>query len=172
MIRAAVLPLTGALLLGVGVAAALADRDASRGVLTVPCDDSVLHVPRSNAVADGYRLAFGSVAAPPAFVPGVGREPSSAPFLHWAKAGIWIRAGTGAVTVSVPKPWRDRVHVLWGNRGEQGAALRFAPCHSSVPTWNGYAGGFLLRSRSACFPLVFELGARRTQLRFGVGRRC
>lgn len=138
----------------------------------MPCDEVVQHVQRADAVADGERLVLGTISAPPARTPGVARDPTNAPFSFWSKAGVFIRSGSPAVTVSVPKPWRNRVHVLWGNRGEQGAALRFAACPSSVATWNGYAGGFVLRARSACFPLVFAIGNRRARLRFAVGREC
>ena len=35
-----------------------------------------------------------------------------------------------------------------------------------------YSGGFFLRSRAACVPLVFRVGSRSAVVRFGVGRRC
>jgi len=113
------------------------------------------------------------VAAPPLDLSGVARDPASAPFSYWRKAGMWIRASRAAVTVSVPKQWRDRVRIVWGAPGTPATALRFAPCPSNVETWwNGYAGGFQLRMSSACVPLIFTVGNGRATLRFGVGRHC
>jgi hypothetical protein len=35
-----------------------------------------------------------------------------------------------------------------------------------------YAGGFQLRVRAACVPLVFRVGRRSATARFGLGRAC
>jgi hypothetical protein len=170
----------GGVLLLIGVALVVAARAAGRGsasgsarefVPTVRCDEVVLHF-KSGSDIDGNRVVLDAVSAPPIDLSGVVRDPTSAPFLYWRKAGIAIRASRAAVTVSVPKQWRNRVRIVWGAPGSPATMLRFAPCPSSVETWNGYAGGFLLRSRSACVPLVFAVGNRRATLRFGVGRRC
>jgi len=140
-------------------------------VPTVRCDEVVLHFKSGSDIA-GNRVVLDAVSAPPIYLPGVVRDPTSRPFLHWRKAGMVIRASRAAVTVSVPKEWRDRVHIVWGAPGTPATVLRFAPCPSSVETWNGYAGGFLLRRSSACVPLIFAVGKRRATLRFGVGRHC
>ena len=48
-----------------------------------------------------------------------------------------------------------------------------ARCPVSPPkVWNAYAGGFYLRSRSACVPLKFRVGRRAKTVRFGLGKRC
>jgi hypothetical protein len=52
------------------------------------------------------------------------------------------------------------------------SAIRFTPCLSPAGVWNAYAGGFLLKTRGACVPLVFQVGRKRTVVRFGVGVRC
>jgi hypothetical protein len=140
--------------------------------ITVRCDEAVLHFKRGDAVGTGYRVVLGTVSAPPAYLPNVGRDRSAAPFSHWLKAGLGIRASTAAVTVSLPKAWRDRARIIWGTPGSPATALRFAPCPSSVATWGGYPGGFLLRHESACVPLTFAVGDRRATVRFGVGRHC
>jgi hypothetical protein len=64
------------------------------------------------------------------------------------------------------------VRIAWGDGG--GSALRFASCPAYEPKkpWNGYAGGFFLRSGSACLPLIFRVGHRTETVRFGLGRRC
>ena len=115
---------------------------------------------------------LGAVSAPPKYIPGIATDPSSAPFSHWSKAGLWIRASNTVVTVSLPKEWRDEARIVWGAPGTPATAVRFGPCPSKVSTWDGYSGGFLLRARSACVPLIFSVGDRRTTVRFGVGQRC
>ena len=180
MIRRALLSSGGVLLLVCVVAvvaaqtthAAPASLRSVQPAITVRCDEVVLHLNRHDAVGAGYRVVLGVVSAPPAYLPQMGRDPYSAPFSHWLKAGLAIRAGTAAVTVSLPKEWRNRARIVWGAPGSPATALRFAPCPSTVAPWNGYAGGFLLRSNSACVPLVFAVGNRHGTLRFGVGRHC
>ena len=91
---------------------------------------------------------------------------------YWSKTGLVIRGGAPAVSISVPLAWRNRAGITWGNTGVVGA-LRVASCpRYGSKSWNAYAGGFLLRSRSACVPLVIRVGPRAATARFGVGRRC
>jgi hypothetical protein len=163
------------LLLGLGgVVVARAVRTASVPVqpaVTVRCDE--IAGGSKSGEGGGYRVVLGIVSAPPVYLGGnVVRDPYSAPFPYWEKAGIAIRAGTAAVTVSLPKEWRNRARIRWGAPGSPATVLRLAPCPSTVETWSWYAGGFLLRSSSACVPLTFAVGNRRATLRFGVGRHC
>jgi hypothetical protein len=96
-------------------------------------------------------------------------------------SGLVIRADRGPVFVSVAKAWRSRVKIGWG--GDGGGALRFARCSTKYELrdkdakgrpkmGNAYTGGFHLRTRSACVPLIFRVGHRTETVRFGVGRRC
>jgi hypothetical protein len=118
------------------------------------------------------RVVLGVVAVPPAFIPqttasGDERWP------YWSKSGLVVRANSPRVLVSVPRRWRKRAAIGWGNV-DAVSALRIASCppSSSLGRWNPYAGGFHLRSRAACVPLTFRVGARTATVRFGVGRRC
>jgi hypothetical protein len=120
--------------------------------------------------ADGYRIVLGVASVPPAFLPQV-VPTRERPWAYWRKAGLLIRRGTQAVNVSVPPAWRRRVAITWGN-SQIVSALRFRPCPIAGKTWNAYAGGFYLRSRTACVPLIFRAGRRTAVVRFGVGRRC
>jgi hypothetical protein len=58
------------------------------------------------------------------------------------------------------------------------SSLRIASCPlvregaGPRPRWNAYAGGFYLRTRSVCVPLVVRVGGRSRTVRFGVGRPC
>ena len=141
----------------------------SAGGVTVGCGQ-IIGTAKTGHDA-GYRVVLGVVSAPPAFLSGVVHVPQSAPFLYWRKAGMVIRAGRKPVTVSVPKAWRGRVRIGWGNPAVPASVVRFAAC-PSPRTWNAYAGGFFLRRHSACVPLVFAADGRRMTLRFGLGQHC
>ena len=117
------------------------------------------------------RVVLGVVAAPPAYIPqtvrGEGRWP------YWSKTGLVVRADSPPVVVRVPRAWWDRAAITWGDGGPA-AALRINSCppSSSLGRWNPYSGGFLLKTRSACVPLIFKVGDRSATVRFGVGKRC
>jgi hypothetical protein len=93
--------------------------------------------------------------------------------MTWRKAGLAVRGNAPPVDVTVPKAWRTRAAITWGDSAIV-SALRIAPCAPFLPpkVWNAYAGGFYLRSRTACVPLIFRVGQRRQTVRFGLGRRC
>jgi hypothetical protein len=91
---------------------------------------------------------------------------------YWQKTGLEIRAGSQAVTITVPKAWRTRAAITWGVNVGIVSTLRLPGCRAAPGTWNAYAGGFYLRSSSACVPLVFDVGQRSTVVPIGVGRRC
>jgi hypothetical protein len=69
---------------------------------------------------------------------------------YWQKTGLEIRAGSQAVTVTVPKAWRTRAAITWGVNVGIVSTLRLPGCRAAPGTWNAYAGGFYLRSSSAC----------------------
>jgi hypothetical protein len=146
-------------------------RTPSSSVRTVACDQIVLRS-RSGA-EDGFRVLLGAVSVPGsrslAHGPTAIRDP------HWRyyrAAGIAIRAGTVAVSVSVPEGWRDRVAVSWGGRPAS-SSLRFARCgRSPAGVWNSYSGGFHLHARGDCVPLLVTVGGMSTMVRVGVGRAC
>ena len=138
---------------------------------TVSCDRIVLR--GRSGFEDGYRVLLGAVS-----VPGsrhLADDSAATADRHWRyyrNAGIAIRAGTFAVTVSVPEGWRDRVAVSWGD-SPASSSLRFAPCgRSGAGAWNSYSGGFHLHSRGDCVPLVVRVGGMSTTVRVGVGRAC
>jgi hypothetical protein len=157
-------------LLALTVSACLAASPASTGTQpTVSCDRIVLHV--KSGRQGGYRIVLGIVSVPPAFRPQV-VSTQGRPWPFWSKAGLAIRGGTRPVAVMVPKSWRKRAAIEWGSSGPV-SALRIAPCRALPPSvWNAYAGGFHIRTRSACVPLIFRVERRQTTVRFGLGRRC
>jgi hypothetical protein len=91
---------------------------------------------------------------------------------YWQKDGLDIRAGHQTVTITVPRAWRNRAAITWGVNVGIASTLRLPGCPATPGSINGYAGGFYLRSRSACVPLVFSVGRRSALVRVGVGRRC
>jgi hypothetical protein len=117
----------------------------------------------------GYRLVLGVVSVPPAFLQQV--VPSGDQrWPYWRKAGLVIRGGAPVVEVVVPDAWRHRVRLAWGNGGH---SVRFARCPPlGEKPGNAYAGGFQLRSRKTCLPLIFRVGNRSETVRFGLGRKC
>ena len=140
---------------------------------TVECSEIALGV--SSGRAGGYRIVRGAVSVPPAYHRQVVRTADER-WPYFRKAGLGILAGRGQpISVAVAKGWRNRVAISWGNNTDRAFALvRFARCAKFRPpkSWNVYAGGFFLRSPSACVPLTFRVGRRTTVLRFGLGERC
>jgi len=118
-----------------------------------------------------YRPVLGVVSVPPAYISQIVHLDDGA-WSYWSKAGLVVRAGLGPVTVSVPLAWRKRAAITWGGNTGIVNSLRILQCGSDPSRGNAYAGGFYLRSRSACLPLIFRAGGRSTTVRFGLGRRC
>lgn len=135
----------------------------------VDCDRVILTVP--SGTSGGYRVVLGSVSVPQAYHRQIVRTRNTT-WPYWRKAGLVIRGGSPAVSVTVPHAWRARAQIHWGNH--TGFVIRFAPCpaYDASERWNAYAGGFQLRTRSACVPLIVSVGDRRRIVRFGLGRRC
>lgn len=138
-------------------------------VRTVPCGQAIDH-PRFPYRSDGYRLVLNTFSVPPAYLRQVVHVGGTWPY--WRKTGLVIRAGAPAVTITVPPAWRSRAAIIWGNAGNPASSLRFASCAGRAGEGRAYAGGFFLRGRSGCVPLVFRVGARAATVRFGVGCRC
>ena len=157
-------------LLGAAAAGAEA-RTPTQAEPTIACDRIVLR-DRSGA-EDGFRILLGAVSVPGARQ--LAHGSAATPDRRWRyfrSAGIAIHAGTAAVSVSVPEGWRDRVAISWGG-SPASSTLRFAPCGSSpAGAWNSYSGGFHLRARGDCVPLLVTVGGMSTTVRIGIGRAC
>jgi len=156
-------------------AAALARAQTSRPPQDVQCDEIIHHTSLPYRL-DGYRLVLGVVSVPPAYLAQVVAT-NRKPWAYWRKAGLVVRASAPRVSVTVPKAWRRRLAITWGNSTGIVGSLRIPGCPSALaPTeprgGNAYAGGFYLRARSACVPLIFGVGKRRATVRFGLGRVC
>lgn len=141
----------------------------------VPCGEAVDVTPfpfiGSAQKQHRFRLVLGAVSVPPAYLPQTAPT-SDAPWRYFSKRGMVVRAGT-TVTVTVPRAWRQRVGISWGNGGHGVFhTIRIVACASLPRTGSAYAGGFFLRAKSACVPLVFAVGSRRATVWFGVGQRC
>jgi hypothetical protein len=139
--------------------------------------------------ADGCRLPVGNEPAPDGkIVLGVislGRDflqPTVSVhqgwWRYWQKHGLAILDGHQTVTITVPQAWQNRAAITWGVNAGIVSTLRLpgtllSPgCPAGPLKWNGYAGGFYLRSSSACVPLLFAVGRRSAVVHVGVGRRC
>jgi hypothetical protein len=154
----------------VGTVCATASAWPAAAMPTVSCESIV--TPGGEFAWRPSRVVLDAVDVPPAYirqtVPTGERR-----WRYWSKVGLVVRADSPVVRVSLPVAWRTRAAITWGGAGPA-SSLRLLTCppSSSLGKWNPYAGGFLLRSRSACVPLVFRVGARTETVRFGVGRRC
>ncbi len=165
--RMLVLVLGGLTALAVGAGGSAAQPGGrAEAVVTVACRDADLR--ERNGVQ--RRVVLGVVSLPPVYVPQVVRYEHDG-WAYWSKWGIAIQAGNRPVRISVPKAWRKRVGIEWGGAGPY-SALRFEACSPPPTYWNAFAGGFSLRDRSACVPLVIQVGSRSRTVRFGIGRRC
>lgn len=138
---------------------------------TVACDRIALRA--GSGAEDGFRILLGAVAVPGAHH--LAHETTATESRQWPyfrNAGVAVRGGTSAVTVTVPEGWRDRIAVSWGD-SPVSSSVRFAPCSGSPErSWNAFSGGFHLRSRADCVPLLVRVGGRSTTVRVGVGRAC
>jgi hypothetical protein len=143
---------------------------------TVPCGESI-DTTRFPYLGDRrpryrYRLVLGAVSVPPAYLEQV-VPTGHRPWVYWRKAGVVVQAGGQAVSISVAQAWRGRAAITWGNGGNGGfSSLRLEGCPGAASQGLAYAGGFYLRSPSACLPLVFRVGRRTETVLFGLGRRC
>jgi len=145
-------------------------RSAAQQLPAVDCSRSILSV--ASGHAGGYRVVLGVISVPPAFGPQVVRRPGQSNWPYFRKAGLVVRGGSPPMTVTVPRRWRSRVAIEWGNTGVV-SALRVASCGANPEKpWNAFAGGFYLRSPSACVPLIFRVAGRSSTVRFGLAEHC
>jgi hypothetical protein len=136
----------------------------------VPCRE-VIGVTPFPYRSGGYRAVLDDVSVPPKRMAQVVRS-NRGRWLYWRKAGLVVRAGAGPITVTVPRTWRSRAAITWGSGADPTSSLQIASCRGSAGTGHAYAGGFYLRARAACVPLVFHIRGRAATVRFGIGRRC
>lgn len=153
---------------------ALADA-ADKPQRTIPCAEmiDVTTFPFLGSSQRRYqsRLVLGAVSVPPAFLDrSYPTEQTRWP--HFAKHGMVVKSGA-SVTITVPRAWRKRVAISWGNALQRVFhTIRIAACDPSPKQGYAYAGGFFLQSPSACVPLVSVVGGRQQKVWFGIGRRC
>jgi hypothetical protein len=163
-----------AALLATGAAAGAALATPAAAQRTVPCDESIDTTPfpylGNSQPRYRYRSVLNAVSVPPAYLQQV-IETRQSPWRYWRKAGLVVRAQR-AVTITVPPRWQTRAAIVWGNNGGPDESVRIAACAGSPHSGNAYAGGFYLRTSSACLPLSFTVDGRSTTVRFGIGKRC
>ena len=170
-IRAAVLGVVLATLAGMTASSAW-PAPATR---IVPCDDIIGRTDfpylGNSRPEHRSRLVLGVASVPPAYMRQV-VPTGQKPWAYWRKHGLVVRATGAAVTITVPRSWRTRAAITWGNNhGGAVGSLRIAGCRVAANVGNAYAGGFYVRL-PACVPLVFTVGKRSATMLFGVGKRC
>ena len=139
----------------------------------VPCGEIIDRTafPFRGSPGHRYRQVLATVSVPPRTLAQLGRVPNRS-WPYWLKAGLVIRANGTPVSVTVPQAWRTRAAIAWGNGDGAFSSVRFEGCGGGANVGNAYAGGFVLRVRSACLPLVFRARSRTAVVRFGLGRVC
>ena len=141
-------------------------------IQSVPCSMVILPDVKSSQALVGQRVVLGVVTAPPPYFPHPVKLRGGR-WRYWQKWGPFTRSGNPPVLVTVPPEWQQRAAIKWGSTtGIATGTVRLPSCPGSRGTWNGYAGGFFLRSSSACLPLVFQVQRRTTIVRIGIGRHC
>jgi hypothetical protein len=163
-------------LAGLAASGGVAARSASPLTMpAVPCGDVIHHTDfpyvGDQGVEPRYRLVLGAVSVPPRYLRQV-IPTRSHPWAYWHKSGLVVRAGAEPITVSVPRRWRTRAAISWGNSVGVVHSLRIDTCGSEPTVGNAYAGGFYLRAHSVCLPLTFRMGKRVKTVYFDIGRRC
>ena len=148
---------------------------SSAGERTVPCAEVIQTVafPYVGSARYPSQLVLDAASAPGKHVP-QSSETGKQPWTWFSKWGMVVRGGEGEpVIVTVPRTWRNRVAVVWGNGGHRVFhTIRFPRCGDDTVAGNAYSGGFFLRKPSGCVPLRFTVGERTTLVWFGIVRRC
>lgn len=162
------------LIAAVSLAASSTGTTATRSavpIVAIRCNSAIIiYPPASPGPTD--RDIFGRVfVAGRDYVAAPNPQPSGAkPFVFYAKTGISIRRGSEAL-VELPKVWRRRVAIEWGDSGNA-SRIRFPACRAG-PAWITYAGGFNFRSASGgCVPLRVTVQLRSKTVLFSAGRHC
>ena len=119
-----------------------------------------------------YRSVLDTLSAPGMLLHAYRSGPPAWP--HFGKSGMVVRGGPGEpVSVTVPRAWRNRLAISWGNGGHGVFhTIRFPRCGPDSSIGYAWAGGFFLKRVPGCVPLRFAAGQRTTILWFGVTRRC
>jgi hypothetical protein len=138
----------------------------SQSVPVVRCASTVFS---SEFPVPRLRVILGVASVSPVYVKQVVAT-DRRPWRYWQKAPLFTRDGSPPIVVSVAKGWRNRVGITWGD-SPIASALRVRSCPPAAGA-RGWAGGFYLRSRAACVPLIFRVGSRSATVYFGLGRRC
>ena len=136
----------------------------------VSCD-TILGGARYSGTELDDRLLFDVVYVPASYRPDTAIPSGKKTWPYSADAGLIIRGDAPPVEISVPKEWRNRAAISWGNK-KIVHSLRFASCPPYGLPWNAYDGSFHLRARTACVPLTFTVEGESKTIRFGVGTRC
>jgi hypothetical protein len=149
---------------------------APPGERTVPCAEVIQTVAFPHLGGRRYpaQQVLGVVSAPGKHVP-QSSETGAPPWRWFAKWGLVVRGGPGpAAVVTVPRAWRSRVAIVWGNAQHDRVfhTLRFPRCGDDPTRGHAYAGGFFLRAESGCVPLRFSVAGRAKLVRFGIVTRC
>ncbi len=145
---------------------------AVTGADTFPCTDPIDVLRRPPA---GMQTVLGVVAVVThrtlqALPSG---EPDRAHRLY-AKTGLLVRADRPFELV-IPRPWRSRASVMWGNSGPQRMTghlqIRGCPPAPGHGAWLVYPGGYYV-PEPACVPLVVKTGQESRTVHVPVGVRC
>ena len=129
--------------------------------------------PLSSPPRQGYQVVLGVIAVPAFVAQRASPTEQPGPWRFFDKQGLFVKAGSPTIDVTVPAAWRRRVAIGWGDASSPVGAQRVTSCSPPPSAWNGYPGGYYLRtSMPLCAPLVVHVKTRTATIRVGIGRRC
>ncbi len=146
---------------------------ASAGYVPTAACNAAIPLPYPPQQGNGYQVVLGVVAVPAFVAQRAYPSGLTGPWRFFDKQGLFVQAGSPAVVVSVPNAWRKRVAIGWANASSPVSVQRVASCSQPPGAWNGWPGGYYLRtSTPLCAPLVVRVGRQTATVRVGIGRSC
>jgi hypothetical protein len=144
-------------------------QNAGAAILTLNCASTTVTSPFPPTAHD--REVLGAVLLPLRYQPeqNVTRNSPGKRWPYGVTIFLFIHQRSGAVLATIPRS--SKAAMIWGS-SPPARTFRFKSCSNIGVGANGWTGGLLLKSRTACVPITFQLGTRRKVVPFWIGRHC
>ena len=145
------------------------DATTSTAILTLNCASTTVTSPFPPTAHD--REVLGAVLLPLRYQPeqNVASNTPSGRWPYGVKVFLFIHQRARPVLATIPRS--SQAAMGWGN-APPARTVRFKSCSNIGVGADGWTGALLLKSRTACVPITFQLGTRRKAVPFGIGRHC